>query len=537
MTIRAILQARLNSSRLPAKMLLPVGDMPLIRLCAERAANKGHGVLVAISDEQTDDLLATELERCGIKYTRGPLNDVLSRFLLASMDMDDTDTIVRLTGDNPVVDGDFINRLIEFHSSHEHFYTRTLSPQDGLPYGLSAEVFNLGELRKLGQRQDLTPADREHVTAYWTRHNQFRLYKSPIDKDLSHLRVTIDTFDDYTAIAKLFNHVKKPAVVVAWNELIDHLSQDTTEPEPQLQKLALGTVQLGLPYGIANSTGQPGQDQANQILQLAVNSGITVFDTAAAYGTSETVIGKFLSNQTIPDIYLQTKIPPLDHLDMDCDTAQIKDAITLTLYRSLYRLQVRSIACLMFHRWADCKKADGYALKVLREFQSAGMISKIGVSVSSPQEALEVLNKKEIQRIQIPVNIFDYRWKDSGFLEQLEKRPDIHVQARSSLLQGVFTLPAHKWPILDKSEAETSVEFLKSSLGAYNRESVADLCYAYLRGLDWIDSIVVGAETPEQLQENVRLFKKPALDANAINSIVCPQLDIRFLDPANWPKG
>ena len=536
MKIRAILQARLNSSRLPAKMLLPVGGMSLITLCAKRAANCGLDVTVAISDEDTDDLLAAELENHDIHYIRGPLDNVLGRFLKAAQNMNDDDIIVRLTGDNPVVDGIFIKELIDFHRKHGENYTRTLSPQDGLPYGVSAEVFNLGALRRVADRSDLTASDREHVTAYWTKNDQFQLYRSPLRDDFSHIRVTVDTFDDYVRIAQLFETIDNP-ITVTWQDLIDTLNRTSSKPADGLRKLALGTVQLGLPYGIANATGQPDENHAKAILTHAVSNGIKILDTAAAYGTSETIIGKSLSSDALQNVFLQTKIPPLDHICEDAKTSELEDAITSAFYRSLYRLQLQSLSCLMFHRWADCKKLNGHGLKVAENFISEGLIAEVGVSVSSPKEALEALNTPIIKRIQIPMNILDTRWEDTGFSQAALKRPDVHVQARSSLLQGVFTLPAGDWPFISTQEAEANVQFLNDAATKFGRESVIDLCYAYLRSLNWIDSIVVGAETLAQIDENTRLFAKAVLKADEVNAISRPKLDHNFLNPANWPKG
>ena len=116
--IRAVLQARLSSSRLPAKMLLPVCGMPLIVLCARRATIYGVDVIVATSTDPSDDLLVQTLENYDIPFQRGDLNNVLDRFIQASNDLAEDDLVIRLTGDNPVVDGGFLDELLVFHHAH-----------------------------------------------------------------------------------------------------------------------------------------------------------------------------------------------------------------------------------------------------------------------------------------------------------------------------------------------------------------------------------------------------------------------------------
>src|SRR5690349_24219800 len=103
--VRVVMQARTSSSRLPGKAMLPIAGVPMVVLAARRAGNQGHQVVVATSDESSDDDLADLCESDGLAVVRGPLDDVLGRFVIASEDLDDADVIVRLTADNVVPDG------------------------------------------------------------------------------------------------------------------------------------------------------------------------------------------------------------------------------------------------------------------------------------------------------------------------------------------------------------------------------------------------------------------------------------------------
>lgn len=524
--IRLILQARMSSSRLPGKMLMPIGDIPLVVLCAKRVmrSDKFHDVVVATSEEPSDDPMVPILKSNGVKVVRGPLDDVLARYILAAEGLNDKDLIVRMTGDNPVVDSDFIDLIIADHKKSGARYTRSLSPFDRLPYGISAEVIEAGLLRELNNT-NASAYDREHVTIHFTLKNEYHLFQSPLDRDLSHLRMTVDTQDDYDRIVNLFEG--EDIINVTWNSLAQKLNKQTNAFRTPYKRnglksqsvFALGTAQLGLNYGIANKNGQPDNAEAKAILDTAIDHGVTFIDTAAAYGESEKTIGTLLTLAKKQDVVITTKLAP------DADT---KEKSISSIEKSLKNLGISSLNYLLLHRWEQRKTS---AWGGLTELRAQGKIDALGVSIQSPQEGLESLNDPSIKFIQLPFNICDGRWE--SFIEHRKVRADVHIQARSSLLQGLLTLPPHQWP-LDRLQAEIISKKLHAMAAKYNRKSVIDLCYAYVRSQDWIDSIVVGVETELQLRENLSLFSEPLL-TDYTNDIAIT--DDNFLNPALWPKG
>ncbi|HEY1264668.1 MAG TPA: hypothetical protein VGF06_14165, partial [Terriglobales bacterium] len=137
-----ILQARTSSTRLPGKALLPVAGYPSAVLAALRASNLGAQVLVATSDDPTDDALAAALSGYGIRVFRGPMQDVLSRYALAASDLHDEDVVIRFTGDNVVPDGSYAAELFAAFVSSGLEYLRGNSVQSRLPYGLGGEAFS-----------------------------------------------------------------------------------------------------------------------------------------------------------------------------------------------------------------------------------------------------------------------------------------------------------------------------------------------------------------------------------------------------------
>ena len=174
--IRVIIQSRLSSSRLPAKALLPVAGIPAVVLCALRAGNKNTEVkMVATSVDSTDDSLIKVLNSAEIKFIRGPLDNVLERFMMATVDLPDDSIIVRLTADNLVPDGAFVQEIADTLYRKGLQYLGTNSPMDHLPYGLSAEAFTVKVLREAVQQAE-SAHYREHVTPWIRRHYERELF-------------------------------------------------------------------------------------------------------------------------------------------------------------------------------------------------------------------------------------------------------------------------------------------------------------------------------------------------------------------------
>ncbi|MGH3546317.1 MAG: cytidylyltransferase domain-containing protein, partial [Mycobacteriales bacterium] len=198
----AVLQARTSSSRLPAKVLLPVRGIPVAVLAALRAGRDGLEVRLATSIDPTDDVLAETAAGYGIDVTRGSLLDPLSRFAQATTDLAGRDLVVRLTADNTLPDSALLRELADELSRLGLPYLRT-SPEKGLPYGVSAEIFSVDALRQ-AHAAATGSAEREHVTP-WVRAKfgdaVFARYANP-DR-WSQLRATIDSFGDYDRIGRV----------------------------------------------------------------------------------------------------------------------------------------------------------------------------------------------------------------------------------------------------------------------------------------------------------------------------------------------
>lgn len=545
MTTVTIIQARTTSSRLPGKALLPIAGYPSAILAALRAANRHRETILATSDDASDNELARQAEEHRLTVFRGSLHDVLGRYNSASSSLSDDAAVVRLTADNVFPDGDFVEELVRAFAAANVDYLSTDS--SGLPYGLRGEIFTIAALRK-AYRKAARPEDREHVGPWITRNCRSTSYTPPSlgDSDFRHLRCTIDDEEDYQRMFRLFEHVSDP-VHVGWRDLLRALTRLSEQPTFRIpyrvitgrprSALTLGTVQLGMEYGAVNDHGQPSIEQAVAMVRRAIAHGVTAFDTARSYGTAEEVLGNGLAGAWGSRCEVITKIN-LSDVPEDTPVSEVTARVDASVERSLEALRCSQLAVLLLHHWPDHDRWNGAAWRRLLELREAGKIGILGASVYQPQEALEALRDPMIQHLQIPLNVLDWRWEARGVDQAILDRPDVIVHGRSALLQGILAHPPQRWPEAGGFPAHECWQTLRKLATDFGRESVTDLCLAYVRSLPWITSVVVGCETMEQLDENLRLFRTAKLDAEQCERLrrELPRGPENLLNPSKWKK-
>jgi aryl-alcohol dehydrogenase-like predicted oxidoreductase len=309
-------------------------------------------------------------------------------------------------------------------------------------------------------------------------------------------------------------------------------------PVRKAAEFVLGSVQLGLPYGVANRTGQPSREVAHRLVRRAVSAGISLVDTARAYGDSEDRLGEALKDK--PAVRTFTKLSPLSELGENASRDEILAAVDGSIQQSLTALNKSSLDCLMLHRAQHMITHGGAIWNRLIEKVNDGTLKSLGVSVQNPQEARMALAEERVVHIQLPFNILDWRWREAGVLDAIKARRGLTVHARSLFLQGaLLTRDPYLWPKIDGVDAPRHIQTLAGLAEEFGRESVADLCIAYARGQEWLDGVVVGMETEHQLDENLRLFLRRPLTPQEISLIDArtPKLPAQFLDPAQWPKA
>ena len=301
-------------------------------------------------------------------------------------------------------------------------------------------------------------------------------------------------------------------------------------------ELVVGAVQLGLEYGCANKTGKPSHEAALSLVRRAADAGIDTFDTARAYGDSEARIGEALAGRK--RVHAITKLAPLDDVPPHAIESVVRARVDKSIEESLTALRRDRLDCVLLHRAHHRTAWNGAVWDRLIELLEDGSLLALGVSVQSPAEALAALACADVSHIQLPFNILDWRWKAAGVVERLADRPGVTVHARSVYLQGLLAArDPSLWPRLPGLSATAIVDWLDETARVYERDSVADLCLAFVRGQEWIDGVVVGMETEDQLEANLRLSVQRPLTIEQCAEIEAarPRVAAALLDPSQWP--
>ena len=277
-----------------------------------------------------------------------------------------------------------------------------------------------------------------------------------------------------------------------------------------LPAMSIGTVQLGMNYGIANEGGQPSQEKSFAMLRTAFENGVASLDTARAYGNSEEVIGAFLKTWEGELPYITTKIRYAKPEGLSFEANAIA-----SIEESLQRLGVKKVDCLLYHSPNDIFEQGAKAAEVLEKIQKMGYADKIGVSVYTQADVEEMLKYPQFSATQVPMSIFDQRLIASGTVKKL-KEAGYTTFVRSVFLQGVFFLDPDK--VTDPILVEHAVPKIRliREIAAAEGMTVAQLAIAFMRDTAGVTSLVLGADTPEQVKENIANFDTPALSASVM---------------------
>ena len=284
-------------------------------------------------------------------------------------------------------------------------------------------------------------------------------------------------------------------------------------------RIALGTVQFGLNYGIRNTFGQTPYDEVARILTLARNSGINTLDTATAYGESERVLGDL----GIAGWNVVTKLPSF------INGIEDERGWVLTHVRnSLASLRVNRLEALLVHNSNDLLGVHGLGIvNGLIQAKAEGLVEKVGYSIYSPQLLVELTRVLQPELVQAPLNVLDQRLVRSGWLNKLvDLGTEIHV--RSAFLQGLLLMNSEERPpIFDKW---SKLMHQWDSVNGSCPEQALKHCLGFIKGLTGISHIVVGVETQSHLQQLLTIWEKTeSFDAS---SFACD--DEELLEPRNW---
>lgn len=224
----AIIQARLGSSRLPAKILKDLSGKPLIyHICNRLKASKLiNEVVIATTESLKDDLINDWAEQNRIVCFRGSEDNVLSRYYHAATDAG-AEVIVRITADDPFKDGAIIDKVIDILLKEDLDFACNNFPPS-FPEGLDVEVFTFSALKRAFENS-IDDFEKEHVTQYFYRNTDlFKMKNFAYEEDMSHLRLTVDTQIDFMLAEEIYNRLYSTNEFFGYDEI---LSLNKSEPD------------------------------------------------------------------------------------------------------------------------------------------------------------------------------------------------------------------------------------------------------------------------------------------------------------------
>lgn len=283
-----------------------------------------------------------------------------------------------------------------------------------------------------------------------------------------------------------------------------------------IEKIILGTVQLGLPYGINNIAGKPSPDQAFDILDKSWEIGIRSLDTAIDYGDSQEVLGEyFISRRNSFEVLSKFKISNDKSIEMQ-------------FFDTLKTLSLTSLCCFSHHQVTDISRES---LKQLAPLKEKGILKKIGVSVYSNEDLEKMIYVDEIDVIQLPFNLLD-NWKLRGELisKAISRNKEIHI--RSAFLQGLFF----------KKPTELGLKFSKlaqplqklTNLSHSLDITLPELALYYCLSFSEISKVLIGVEKASQL-DLLESLREGLVTSDVKSEIEKIEIsDIELLDPRAW---
>ncbi|KFN47913.1 hypothetical protein N790_07120 [Arenimonas malthae CC-JY-1] len=255
-------------------------------------------------------------------------------------------------------------------------------------------------------------------------------------------------------------------------------------------RIALGTAQFGLAYGVSNEAGQVADSRVDEILRLGERAGMGTLDTAIAYGSSEEVLGR----HRVDGWRVVSKLPA--HPEGCEDIGAWVDA---QLRASLLRLRVDRLHALLLHRPQQLLLPGGASLfAALERARAHGLVTKIGISIYGPEELDALSGHFAFDIVQGPFNVVDRRLADSSWLARLQDK-GCEFHARSAFMQGLLLMGADSRPAYFKrwTELWTAWEAWLAETGMTPLRA----CMAHVLAQPGIDQVVVGVTSPGQLDE------------------------------------
>ncbi|MAU58226.1 MAG: hypothetical protein CMC33_01020 [Flavobacteriaceae bacterium] len=286
-----------------------------------------------------------------------------------------------------------------------------------------------------------------------------------------------------------------------------------------MNKLILGTVQLGTKYGINNSSGQPDMNESLKILDKAYHLGVRSLDTAESYGDSYKIIGQY--HKKFP-----SKIFKIFDKSSGLEIKDFEDKIE----KKLKFLKINSFDGYMFHSTKIFQR-NIHIHKDIYELKKRGLIKKIGISVYTNDEINFLINEGfQFDFIQMPFNVLDNEnIRKKVIKKMINNNIDIHV--RSIFLQGIFYLNYNDFP----KKLEPLKKYISSIKEICNttKYNIDDILLTYPKTKKYIKKIIFGIDNINQLEKNLHTYDKQSdIPVNDIEKINVKEKDL--LNPSLW---
>jgi len=305
-----------------------------------------------------------------------------------------------------------------------------------------------------------------------------------------------------------------------------------TEKGIKLSKFSLGTVQLGMTYGLGADKEKPSEEAAFSILDTAMEYGVNNLDTANNYGDSETVIGRWLEKRRTEKKELPwvvTKIGSFKQGSYDI----LRDDILYQTDASLKKLRLDTVDCLMVHAFEDYDCNRDYVRRILEELKAQKCCRFTALSAYSRHD-YGVIAESGFDAAQIPLNVFDWGQIENGGIEKLENS-NMMLFVRSVFLQGlIFHTPESLDPRMD-----FCVPYLKKYLDLCKEFELSPdvLALSFVLSIPGISTAVMGCDTAKQVRDNCCLFDKTVkLTEHQMDLLhdAFRDIDPRVINPGVW---
>lgn len=293
-----------------------------------------------------------------------------------------------------------------------------------------------------------------------------------------------------------------------------------------MAEICLGSAQIGMDYGIANETGRPTKKNSLEIVKYAIDNGIKYIDTAQSYGLSEKILGdsmEIIKNKKL--IRFISKLSP----NIDCSNEEL---IIDSVFSSLSNLKIDCLYGFLAHRPKTFKNES--FVSAMNFLKKNKKIIKSGVSIYTPQEALDAIESPIIDILQIPINLLDRRWIDQKIIEKAHQK-NIQLFFRSIFLQGLVFLDNSG---LEKRNMAWAKQYIEKfhKLVSKTKLSIAELSICSLSNIQGNNVIILGVDNINQLKNNINVIN--SFDQN--NFIAdkwwdnLPKFPERLLNPMLW---